>query len=244
MKLLSLENLGDVKIEEVAVEDGLDAAGDDSDDVIEALEVVAVDPVEDVEATVGAEGEQVVAGDRLGLPGLGDHEQLGQDGDALQVDGEGPQDLHHAELVVDDKTEEDAGAKEELNPECVVVAVIGRLSLIGKKLRMDRNLETCLKFLVNEIDSSGSAGDEEQLHDGVIEADEADEEVQVAADEHDQEEDLGLARDAGTAPGLPDLHQEKDNRQQVRQVSEQTENIHLVWKIVNKFCLRHFRNIL
>ena len=71
---------------------------------------------------------------------------------------------------------------------------------------MYRNHETCLKFLVNEIDSSGSAGNEEQLHDGVIEADEADEEVQVAADEHDQEEDLGLARDAGTAPGLPDLH--------------------------------------
>ena len=127
MKLLSLENLSDVKIEEVAVEDGLDAAGDDSDDVIEALEVVAVDPVEDVEAAVGAEGEQVVAGDRLGLPGLGDHEQLGQDGDTLQVDGEGPQDLHHAELVINDKTKEDAGAKQELNTKCVVVAVIGGL---------------------------------------------------------------------------------------------------------------------
>ena len=130
MKLLSLENLSDVKIEEVAVENGLDAAGDDSDDVIEALEVVAVDPVEDVEATVGAKSEQVVAGDRLGLPSLGDHEQLGQDGDTLQVDGEGPQDLHHAELVVHDKTEEDAGAKKELNTKCVVVAVIGCLLLI------------------------------------------------------------------------------------------------------------------
>ena len=137
MKLLSLENLSDVKIEEVAVENGLNAAGDDSDDVIEALEVVAVDPVEDVEAAVGAKGEQVVAGDRLGLPGLGDHEQLGQDGDTLQVDGEGPQDLHHAELVVHDKTEEDAGAKEELNTECVVVAVIGCLLLIRIELRME-----------------------------------------------------------------------------------------------------------
>ena len=127
MKLLSLENLGNVKIEEVTVENGLDAAGDDSDDVVESLEVVAVDPVEDVKAAVGAEGEQVVAGDRLGLPGLGDHEQLGQDGHTLQVDGEGPQDLHHAELVVDDKTEEDAGAEKELNSESVMVAVIGRL---------------------------------------------------------------------------------------------------------------------
>ena len=146
MKLLSLENLGDVKIEEVAVEDSLDAAGDDGDDVIEALEVVAVDPVKDVEAAVGAEGEQVVAGDRLGLPSLGDHEQLGQDGDALQVDGEGPQDLHHAELVVDDKTEEDAGAKEELNSECVVVAVIGRLSLIGENSDCIEIMKLALNF--------------------------------------------------------------------------------------------------
>ena len=127
MKLLSLKNLGDVKIEKVTVEDGLDAAGDDSDDVVEALEVVAVDPVEDVQAAIGAESEQIVAGDGLSLPGLRDHEQLGQDGHALQVDREGPEDLHNAELVVDDKTKEDAGAKKELNSECVMVSVIGRL---------------------------------------------------------------------------------------------------------------------
>ena len=127
MKLLSLENLGDIKIEKVTVEDGLDAASDDSDDVVEALEVVAVDPVEDVQAAVGAEGEQVVAGDGLSLPSLGDHEQLGQDGHALQVDREGPEDLHNAELVVDDETKEDAGAKKELNSECVMISVIGRL---------------------------------------------------------------------------------------------------------------------
>merc|ERR1719350_1475309 len=134
-----------------------------------------------------------------------------QDGHTLQVDGEGPQDFHHAELMVDDKTEEDAGAEKELNSESVMVAVIGRL-----------------KFLVHEIDSSCGAGDEEHLHDGVVEADEAGEEVQVAADEHDQEEDLGLTRDASTASGLPDLHKEEDNGQQMRQVSEQPENIHLV----------------
>ena len=99
---------------------------------------------------------------------------------------------------------------------------------------------TCLKFLVHEIDGSGGAGDEEHLHDGVVEADEAGEEVKVAADEHHQKEDLGLARDSGTAPSLPDLHEEEDNCQEVRQVSEQTEYIHLVWNIINKFCLRHY----
>ena len=59
--------------------------------------------------------------------------------------------------------------------------------------------------MVHEIDGSRGAGDEEHLHDGVVEADEAGEEVQVAADEHDQEEDLGLARYSSTTARLPDL---------------------------------------
>lgn len=52
MKLLSLENLGNIKIEEVTVKNGLDAAGNYGDDVIEALEVVAIDPVENVESAI------------------------------------------------------------------------------------------------------------------------------------------------------------------------------------------------
>ena len=77
---------------------------------------------------VRAECKQVVAGDAFRLPGLGDHEQLGQDGDTLQVDGEGPQDLHHAELVVEDKGQEDAGPQQELHAEGVVIPVISRLN--------------------------------------------------------------------------------------------------------------------
>ena len=52
LKLLALENLRDVKIEEVAVEDGLDTSGNDGDDIVEPLDVVSVDPVEDVKTTV------------------------------------------------------------------------------------------------------------------------------------------------------------------------------------------------
>jgi len=95
LQFLSLQYLSDVEIEEVAVEDGLDATGYDGDDVIERFRVVSVDPVEDVEPPVGAKGEQVVAGDGLRLPRFADHEELGQDGHGLQVDGERPQDLHH-----------------------------------------------------------------------------------------------------------------------------------------------------
>ena len=125
--LLAGHDLGDVEIEEVAVEDGLHNSGHNSDDVIEGLVVVAEDPIEDVQAAVGAEGKQVMASDRLRLPSLGDHEQLGQDGHTLQVDGEGPQYFHHTELVVDDETQQNAGTKQKLNSECVVVTIISSL---------------------------------------------------------------------------------------------------------------------
>ena len=83
----------DVQVEEVTVQDGLDNAGHHSNEVEEALEVEAPDPVDEVQGAVEAQEEQVVGGDGLCLPGLADHEELRQDGHRLQVDGEGPQDL-------------------------------------------------------------------------------------------------------------------------------------------------------
>lgn len=68
LKFLSLENFGDIEIEEVAVEDGLDTPSNDSNDVIESLAIVSVDPVENVEATIGTESKQIVTGDALCLP--------------------------------------------------------------------------------------------------------------------------------------------------------------------------------
>ena len=127
MKFLSLENFGDVEIEEVAVEDGLDTSGHNSDDVIEAFAIVSEDPVEDVEAAVGAKSKQIVAGDALSLSGLRDHEELGQDGHALQVDGEGPEDLHDTELMVEDQRQEDSRAKQEFYSEGVMIPIISSL---------------------------------------------------------------------------------------------------------------------
>ena len=65
------------------------------------LKIVSVDPVENVEPPVRSQGKEIVGGDGLGLTGLLHHEQLRQDGHRLQVDGERPQDFHHAELVVE-----------------------------------------------------------------------------------------------------------------------------------------------
>ena len=65
-----------VQVEEVAVQNCLDTASYYSDQIKESLEVEPVDPVEDVQCTVGAQGKQIVTGDGLSLACLADHEEL------------------------------------------------------------------------------------------------------------------------------------------------------------------------
>lgn len=83
----------DVKIEEIAVKDGLHHSRHHGDLVKEAFCVITPHPVCDVESAVQAKEEQVVRRDGLRLPGFGDHEELRHNGHGLQKDGEGPQDL-------------------------------------------------------------------------------------------------------------------------------------------------------
>jgi len=72
-----LQDLRDVQVEEIAVQHGLDASSDDSDEIEESGIVVSVDPVEDVESTVGAQREQIVRRDGLSFARFGYHEELG-----------------------------------------------------------------------------------------------------------------------------------------------------------------------
>ena len=44
--------------------------------------------------------------------------------------------------------------------------------------------------MIHEIDSTSSTTDEEDLHDGVVETDEAGEQVEIPADKHHQEQDI------------------------------------------------------
>jgi len=84
---------GDIKVEEVTVEDSLDHTGHYGDHVKEALKVETPDPVEEIQGPIQAQTEQVVGGDGLCLACLGDHEELWHYGHRLQENGEGPQDL-------------------------------------------------------------------------------------------------------------------------------------------------------
>jgi len=80
---------------EVEVEGGLDEPEDDGDGVGRAVVAVelAPDPVEDVEAAVGAEEEDVEGGDDGGDGGLPEEEELREDADGLEDYGEGEEPL-------------------------------------------------------------------------------------------------------------------------------------------------------
>jgi len=165
--------------------------------------VVAVDPVEDVESAVGAEGEEVVRSDGLSLSGLGHHEQLGEDRYTLEIDGEGPEDLHDTKLMVEDQGEDGDGCEEELDTESIVVAIIGRFELYE-----------------HQVDCPSSAGNEKDLHRGVVDTDKVGDKVKISGDEHDEEEDLALAGDAGAGASLPYLEEQDDDREQVRHITK------------------------
>ena len=179
--------------------------------------MVAVDPVEDVECPVGAECKQVVAGDRLCLAGLRNHEQLGQDGDRLKIDGECPEDFHHGELVVEDHGQDSHGGEKELNPEAVMVAVISGAEFDIHQVHCCRRRDNeehlhdgikisfCMQQGVEKEGSYVISAGSTNLHDGVVETDKVGDEVEVSGDEDHQEEDLGFPRYPRAAPCFPYL---------------------------------------
>ena len=70
-------------------------------ELILTLKIVSIDPVENVEPSVRSQGKEIVRRDGFGLTSFLHHKQLRQNGHGLQVDGEGPQDFHQAEFVVE-----------------------------------------------------------------------------------------------------------------------------------------------
>ena len=60
-------------------------------------------------------------------------------------------------------------------------------------------------MFVNENSSSSRGCDKEYLQEGVVIADKVGEEVQVAADEDQQVQELGLAGDNRTTSSFPNL---------------------------------------
>lgn len=198
LQLLPLEHLGDVEVEEVAVQDRLDGPGEDRNQVVVSLGVVSVDPVEQVQRTVRSEGKQVVAGDAFRLARFADQEQLRQDGHRLQIDRERPQNLQRGKRGVDQQRQHEARNQQELDAERVVVVVV-------RGLKLD----------VHHVQSGHRRHDKDQLHNRVVHAHERRHQVQIAGNVHDREQNLRLAGDSGARPRLPYFYQQQNNRQKM-----------------------------
>lgn len=173
---LSFEHFSDIEIEEVDVENSLNDTSDHSDRIEEALGVISVDPVEDVETAIHSQHEQIVTSDCFSFSSFRHHEQLRKNCASLKVDGESPENLSDGEGMVYDQSQDKAGSQQELNTECIVVTVVRRLELHEY-----------------QIASSDTAGNVDDLHAGVVERDKAKEKVQISSTEHHSKQSLGLA---------------------------------------------------
>jgi len=55
--IIKCRTFGDIQVKEIAVEDSLHDAGHDGNPILETLSVIAVDPVDDVQSTVGSQSK-------------------------------------------------------------------------------------------------------------------------------------------------------------------------------------------
>lgn len=122
---LAIHNFCDVQVKEVHIQNSLDTARYDGDLVNESFMSVSVIPVGDVEHSVKALEEQVVAGNTFGFASLGDHLKLWHNGDTFQVNRKCPQKFNRVEVVMHQKGQSDCRNEDELDAELVAFFVIG-----------------------------------------------------------------------------------------------------------------------
>lgn len=136
-------------------------------------------PVENVEEAVEAERGDVVAGQVLDDAHLVEHDDLGDEGDRLEPDREGPEPGPGRPPRVQDAGQHGSHRDQDLEVrELVAERVVG--GAVGH-------------LVLHEVDDERCGRDEEDLHRRVVDADEVHEEVRVAHQEHDQVDLLRLA---------------------------------------------------
>lgn len=92
-----------------------------------------------------------MCGDCLGLAGTLEHKQLGENGDRLEPDGEGPGDLGEAVFVGEDDGKNSGAGEEVLDTEGIGVGVVG--GLVGVR---------------HQVEDVSLGAEEEDLEDEVV----------------------------------------------------------------------------
>lgn len=168
--LTGLDNSGDVKIEEIGIEDSLHNSGNDNDWIEIVLGVITVDPVEDVKSAVRAKSKQVVSSNDLSGTGGLEEEELWENSNSLQIDRESPEQLEWSVIMIDNESKNHRWNNKELNTEGVRLAHVS-----GTELEE------------HQVYSSVRGSEESNLHETVVEGDVCGEKIQVASSEHDSE---------------------------------------------------------
>mmetsp|Transcript_22357 Transcript_22357/g.26923 ORF Transcript_22357/g.26923 Transcript_22357/m.26923 type:complete len:245 (+) Transcript_22357:229-963(+) len=153
----------DVVEEEVAVDRGLhNARGPHNPLAVADLGEVSVDPVEQVQAAVCPEKEDIVSGQGVHILSPLEQDQLRENGNGFKVDGECPQHLSYGEVVVDEQGEHSARSDQENVSEGVVILVVS-LAYDLVTAHVPDDCERCR--------------DENNLHNRVVNRDEAEEKI-------------------------------------------------------------------
>ncbi|KFY34941.1 hypothetical protein V494_06342 [Pseudogymnoascus sp. VKM F-4513 (FW-928)] len=150
-ELLALHNLRVVDPEEITVQHRLHQTSQHGDLIQVPIREVAPEPVWDVQRAVRTQRRNVVHGDGVRLACALQHEQLGQDGHALEPDAEAPEDFAHGVF----RREEDA--QDERAQEKVLYAE-------GVEGRGLSGLVGCH----HQVERVARGGDEEDLEDAVV----------------------------------------------------------------------------
>ena len=151
LELLSLQNLGEVDVEEIEVEASLDNARNNGNGVNLMVAEVSPNPVGNIQSAVKTHGSKVMCGDCLCFACSLEHEELREDGHSLEEDGERPKDFCELEFIVEDEAENDARSNKIFHFEGVNCGVM------------------CWSVLdLHEVEDVASAGDEEDLHNAIV----------------------------------------------------------------------------
>ena len=110
--------------EEDNVEKSLKNSSNNSNDVVKSFKIISVNPVEDVEATIGSKSKEIIDIDHVNDTSVVDNVELRNDGNTLEVDGEGPENLHDTQLVIDQGSQSKSWDDQKINIEAVSFGII------------------------------------------------------------------------------------------------------------------------
>ena len=77
----------------------------------------------------------------------------------------------------------------------------------------------------HEVDGGGGGANEDDLHDGVVDADEVPEDVDIASEEDQEVQFLGFQTDTGTVLQNTNPIEENDNRNDVHKVRRGAKDV-------------------